>query len=247
MQYDPQTWIDTVFKQVKDILKYEELARYLYTQIQITNIAYTIINRTKKFQDTVKTWNQMNPIQQNWINFKAHFRISHRNIEETGKLTMEAVGYHQSNLVNDIVTHMSGLSFPYPPQDPEYTPTPNTYTTIVPTVQPNPVSNVATDVSNILPQILNSMKQMQQLLIQMHTDKTGGGRQTSNRNTCTCQAEIETIQRQTHKPLPDFANKYFWTHGKCAHEGSACNNKLPKHQYTAIFSNKRSVSTYGCT
>ena len=63
MQYDPQTPIDKVFNQVEDIIEYGELDRSPKTQIQTTNIAYTIINRTRKFQDAIKTWNLMNPIQ----------------------------------------------------------------------------------------------------------------------------------------------------------------------------------------
>ena len=96
---------------------------------------------------------------------------------------MEAAGYHQANLVNDIFAHMSGLSFNSPPQESEYTPTPNLDPTIVPTVQPTPVANVATDISNILPQLLTNMQQMQKLLIKMHTNQTWQGGQTSNRNT----------------------------------------------------------------
>ena len=80
--------------------------------MQTTNIAYMIINRTRKFQDAIKTWNQMNPIQQNWINFNTHFCTAHRKIEETGKLTMEDYGYHQAKVVNDIVAHMFGITFP---------------------------------------------------------------------------------------------------------------------------------------
>ena len=84
----------------------------------MTNIAYTIINRMRKFQDAIKTQNRMNPIQQNWIHFKTHFRTAHRKLEETGKLTMEAAGCHQSILVNNILAHMSGLLCTYPPQEP---------------------------------------------------------------------------------------------------------------------------------
>ena len=65
----------------------------------------------------------MNPIQKNWINFKTHFCTAHSDLKETGELTMEAIGYHQYNLVNDIAAHMSRLPFNYPPQDPEFTPT----------------------------------------------------------------------------------------------------------------------------
>ena len=84
----------------------------------------------------------------------------------------------------------------------------------------------------------------------MHMNQKGGGGKTSNRNTRsppTLQASNEQRQGQPHKPLPEFYNKYFWTHGECAHEGSSSNNKTPKHQDTATFSRKRSGSTYGCT
>ena len=68
-----------------------------------------------KLQDTIKTWNRMNTIQKNWIIFKTHFRTSHYKLEDTGKLTMEAAGFHKANLVNDIIAHMSVLTFIYPP------------------------------------------------------------------------------------------------------------------------------------
>ena len=61
---------------------------------------------------------------------------------------------------------MSGLPFTYPSQETAYTPVPNSDPTILSTVQLNRVANAATDaVFNILPQILTSMQQMQQLLI----------------------------------------------------------------------------------
>ena len=112
MQDDPQAPIDIFFDQVKDLIKHGELSRYLYSQIQTTNISYTSINRTRKFQDAIKTRKRMNSIQQNWINFRTHFRTAHRELKETGELTMEAAEYHQDNLVNYIVARMSGLSFP---------------------------------------------------------------------------------------------------------------------------------------
>ena len=118
----------------------------------------------------------MTPIEQNWINYKTHFHTAHRKLGETGELTMEYCGYHQVNLVNDIVAHMYGLPFLYPPQEPAYTLIPNNATTIVLTFQPTIVANVATyAVSNILPQLLTSMQQMQQLMMHMKKNQTRGG------------------------------------------------------------------------
>ena len=51
IQYNPQTPINTIFNQVKDLIEYGELARSKYTQIQTTRIAYMIINKTRNFQD----------------------------------------------------------------------------------------------------------------------------------------------------------------------------------------------------
>ena len=146
---------------------------------------------------------------------------------------------------------MSGLTFTYPTQDPAYTPVPNTSPTIVSTFQPTPVANFTTySASNFTPQLLTRMQHMQQLLILMQTNKIGGGGKTNNcniRHTTTRQSATEPRQGQPHKPLPYFTNKYFWTHGKCAHKGASCNNKAPRRQYSVTFCNKLSGSTYGRT
>ena len=76
MHYNPQTPIDTVINQVKDLLEYGELAGYLYIHIQTKKIAYTIINKTRKFQDSINTWNRMNPIKQFWTDFENHLRTA---------------------------------------------------------------------------------------------------------------------------------------------------------------------------
>ena len=106
----------SVFNQVEDFPEYNELERYPYTPKQTTNITYMIITRTRKYQDAIKTWNGMNPIQQNWINSRTHFCTAHHELEETGELTMKVAGYHQPYLVNNTTTHMYGLLFIYPPQ-----------------------------------------------------------------------------------------------------------------------------------
>ena len=105
----------------------------------------------------------MTPMQKHWISFKTHFCTANRELKVTGKLTMEDAGYHEANLVKNIVAHVSGLPFTIP--------TPNPAPTIVRTVQPTPVTNVATDVSNILSGLLTSMQHIQQLLTQMHKIK----------------------------------------------------------------------------
>ena len=71
MRYNPQIPSDTIFNQVGYLLEYGEMSISLYTQIKTMNIVYTVINKTRKFQDAIKTWNRMNPIQKR-NNFKTY-------------------------------------------------------------------------------------------------------------------------------------------------------------------------------
>ena len=167
---------------------------------------------------------------------------------------MEDAGCNQANLVNDIVSHMSGLPFTYPTwgcQEPIYTLIPNPAPKIAPIVQPSLAANVAIDAaSNILTEILITMQYMQQLMVQIQTNQSVGVGQTIDQNTYhppTFQAETEPRQGQPHKPLPDFSTKYFWTHGNCAHERAACNNKSLNHKDTVTLCNKLNGITYGYT
>ena len=67
IQYNPQTSIDTVSNQVRDLLEYRELYIYPYNQIQTTNTAYKVINRKSKFQDSIETWDWMTTIKIGYI------------------------------------------------------------------------------------------------------------------------------------------------------------------------------------
>ena len=49
--------------QFEDILEAVDIDRSTYTRIQTTNIAYIIVNKTRKLHDEIKTWNSVNPIQ----------------------------------------------------------------------------------------------------------------------------------------------------------------------------------------
>ena len=81
MHYNTQTLIDSVFNHVQDLLEYGELDISPYNQIQTTNISYIIINKTQNFQDAIKTWNWMSPIQKNCINFRTHFCTAQREFD----------------------------------------------------------------------------------------------------------------------------------------------------------------------
>ena len=112
MTYNLATPVDIVFNQVEDLIKFGEMATCPFSAGQTINIAYTIINKTKKFKDGIITWNRKPPGDKNWVNVKTHFRQAHDELAEAGDLTMENAGYHQANLVVEMVGRMADI-FPF--------------------------------------------------------------------------------------------------------------------------------------
>jgi hypothetical protein len=85
---DPITPIDVVFNATEDLVECGETARCTHTMAQTINIAYSILNRTTKFRDSIKIWNRLPTLHKTWISFKLHFCEAHDELQETGELTM---------------------------------------------------------------------------------------------------------------------------------------------------------------
>jgi hypothetical protein len=227
--YDPITPIDVVFNAIEDLVEYGEMARCTYTMAQTINIAYSILNRTTKFRDSIKVWNRLPTLHKTWISFKLHFREAHEEMQETGELTMgDTGGYHQANLIEAIANRVAELQTPYHHQ--ESAPTP------APPAMPAP--------DTTLPAIVAQMQQMQQMMAAMQANST------PNAPTDRHHGRPPPTGPRTgtpSRPLPTWATKYCWTHGKCAHASATCNNRAPGHVDSATMENKQSGSTYGCT
>jgi hypothetical protein len=148
--------------------------------------------------------------------------LAHNELQETGELTMEDAGYHQTNLIEAIATRVAELQ------------------PATPSASPAPPAALTND--SILPTIV---AQMQQMMAAMQTT-------TNNRQPATTLREQHpqpTGPRtgEPNRPLPPWATKYCWTHGKCAHVSARCNNQAPGHQSNATMENKQMGSTYWCT
>ena len=86
---------------------------------------HNIINKTGKLHKYIKSWNYLHSIQKTWIALKTHFREAHLELNKTGELTLQQAGYHQANLVEDIVSrltttfqHEANMVNIVPPEDP---------------------------------------------------------------------------------------------------------------------------------
>ena len=77
MYYDPTHSIDVIFNKVEDLSDLSVAARANFTEPQLINIAFVILNTTEKYQPYIREWAHLPPDQKTWANFKTHSRQAH--------------------------------------------------------------------------------------------------------------------------------------------------------------------------
>ncbi len=102
MIYDPVNPIDGIFTAVNELVQYAAAANSPYTQAQIINLAYIILNCTGHFRRWILSWNELPQVQKTWTTFKMHFRDVHHQLRETTSLQQQQSSY-QVNAVRELL------------------------------------------------------------------------------------------------------------------------------------------------
>ena len=102
MTYGPINPIDGIFTAIDDLVHYANAAASPYTQAQIVNMGYLILNRTGVFRRWILEWNVCTPLQKTWTNFKIHFRTAHHQLKETTSLQQHQSSF-QVNAVKEFL------------------------------------------------------------------------------------------------------------------------------------------------
>ena len=238
MSYEPTHPIEEIFSKLEDLKMYGTYANLPYTSAQIIAKAYNIINRTGTiFKHYITTWNRKPAENKTWANFKQHFRTAHEELEETGDLTLQDTGFHQANLVTELTEKITNeLLHRANIVSHEETTFPNTVPE-TPTALAAATSS-SPDANSIIEKLL---AQNQALMEQLASNQN-----SNTRNNRRGVPSLAPREGTPIVPLPHWANKYCWTHGKCGHTSNKCRNKAPNHKDDATMSNKMNGSTYGC-
>lgn len=105
MVFDPVNPIDGIFTAIDDLVHYVITANSPFTQPQIINMAYLILNKTGLFQRWILDWNARQPQQKTWTNFKLHFREAQQQLRETSTLQQQQSQF-QANAVQEIISEL---------------------------------------------------------------------------------------------------------------------------------------------
>ena len=251
MVYDPINPIDGIFSAVDELVHYADAANSAYTQAQIINIAYIILNRTGHFRRWILDWNAKPSVQKTWTNFKLHFREAHHQLKETTTLQQQQSTYHV-NAVREMIDELkqelrADRTLPTPTDDPSAAPSMASLST---------ASHDSMGTISALQSELSSLREMVH-----HMTQPPAYEQPASPwpmpppampppympyHPMYCQQAAQPVYmapHQSQKPPSTSTPKkrrifYCWTHGTCLHSGDRCNNKAPGHQTTATFKNR---------
>jgi hypothetical protein len=90
--WDPQQPAETLFKQIQDCVDYAEAGGITISKTQKMSTAYTKVFSTGNFHSSFHCWNERNPQDETWNNFKIHF----------------VMAYHQHNKIQGVSAATSG-------------------------------------------------------------------------------------------------------------------------------------------
>ena len=229
MHYDITHPIDVIFNKLEDLNDLSIATRADYTETQLINIVYVIINNTAKYQHYIRDWSRFQPAQNTWANFKTHFRQAHQELRETGDLQVRETRFDSANLVQEVIDGVQTAlhSTDVPPL--EY-----------PVAMHHLANNAAQ--TQLMPQL---MQQMVQMMDQMATIQQNLYAQSSQGPPSSSNTTLSSNSSRRRGNCTN-TNFYCWSHGACAHPSNQCYSKRPGHQDNATFENKIGGSTVYC-
>jgi hypothetical protein len=97
--WDPNTPFEMLIDQIEECSKMDAGNQPMSNQ-QIVNAAFTLIFNTGIFFDDCKAWNQKDPANQTWIQFKGHF-LDAPHLLCQQQQTSAASGYHANTTIQE--------------------------------------------------------------------------------------------------------------------------------------------------
>lgn len=259
--FDPNTdSIDTLYKEIDDLVDLSGHAGVPMTTAQSVTIAYVILWRCAVLKDYLKTWNAKPAPDKTWANFKTHFRDGIKEYKSLRGPTVQDSMFHSQHHANllqhlrddvksvisqEIAKHTANLSTNNPPSfSTQYNPSyfESNATNAEFEDQMQHMANSISEYQQLVPQLITQVKQLQQTVKEL----TASGPPTN------ITSDTSTITSNTTSPTsPRFSftrpfHMYCHTHGLCAHSGKKCRDPGASHKKEATFFHRMNGSDRNC-
>ena len=206
---------------------------------------FQLIRNTSDFEYALTQWEDKDPADKTWANFKTHFHEHQLKLKKVRGPTMQQAGYHHANLLASRISQ--DIDEKLQERDS------NMIAMLQSSLTGTSCSSSSNDESESLPsQAASSVTSdhtqlaILQLLREIQVDLK---QSATNPNTCR-NGQRKRFGRKTPDdktyPPRDDKSKYCWTHGACNHGGSDCRWKAKGHKDEATFDNKMGGSCAYC-
>ena len=239
MVYDLLTPIDTVFTAVQELTDMAAMAGIPFSIPQTINMAYRVLNNTRKFASAITKWNRKPPVEKTWMNFKNFFRQAHEELRETTDLTAQETPF-QANAIQEIIQGLKHELMGTTANNPFYANYMNDAAS-----RNEELSQLHDEIAS-LKSTISSLQNSQRSIptpppTYIPTD--GANYATTTRPNNASNEDASTLTEQP-TIVPRRA-KYCWTHGVCSHDSISCERKSQNHDDTATLANRKGGSTKG--
>lgn len=92
--FDVSLPIEILFTQIEDCVDFADAARSPYSQAQILNTAFLLIQKTGIFNKECRNWRKKLPADKTWANFKTFFKEAYDDYREDNQMTASHTGYN---------------------------------------------------------------------------------------------------------------------------------------------------------
>lgn len=263
--WDPTTPIDNLYQDIEELVDLSGRAGVPMTPEQSITIAYVILWKTNVLQDYLKTWNTKLVADKTWTNFKIHFRDGIKEYKQLqAPQVHDSIYSNQANLlqtlrddlrnviVDEIQTQVAHLATTSPPtelsQQDYHSHSPSHYDYPIHdnanmSTQFQHMSNSIAEYKQLVPQLINQVKQLQQVIQDLGHSSIGPPTQITS-DTSTLSRTTSTAAKKWifKKPF----HLYCSTHGLCAHSGTQCNAPNDKHKPDATFFDRKGGNNRNC-
>lgn len=265
--YDPLTPIDTLFKEIEDLVDLSGRAHVPMTPAQAVSIGYIILWKTGVLKDSLKIWNQLPAPDKTWIRFKTEFRNAVKEWKQLRGPTVQDSMYQQnanlicdiknelkSVIVEEITKHTANIaSYNVPPVPPQSFHDP--YANFSPSYSSDPtihhqmdqMANAISEYKEIVPSLMHQVKQLQHVIKQLKQDARFSFSPPTNISSDASTASTSATSTSSSSNgkyvfQPPF-NLYCHTHGLCAHNGYNCKEPAAGHKKEATYFNRMNGNT----
>ena len=262
--FDPSEPVDTIFSEIEDLDTIAQIAENPLSERQKIEMAYLILQNSKKFTNGLKKWDKRPLDNKTWEMFMEFFRREQKDLRKCGELTVGDT-LNKEDFVNLLREGIQdGVEKALASREPE-------------AQESRDDDNIINDDEKSL--LMNKIEQMNATIAKLQTEKQmwnqpqmqmhpmwmnsmfnpmmmntiggqGANRQQNYNNNNNSNNNRNSNRRNGRRRHPgkrfDFYNRYCWSCGGCDHWGRNCNDKKPGHVDNASFRNKQGGSVDNC-